>query len=165
MGWVPVATLMSGMLLSNAGGQDLQIVNTHRTSVVETAYNLEVADFGAYFVGQHHVLVHNCSINNYVDLTTPSRRKHILDGDATGGGHRNGTGKPGKSEFPKDWTDEKILNEISDVATDPKLPTIRQPNGRNVTKGTRDGVDITVVQEQSAEIVTGFPTNVPKNPK
>jgi len=28
------------------------------------------------------------------------RRTHILDGDETGGGHRHGTGKPGKTEFP-----------------------------------------------------------------
>ena len=30
----------------------------------------------------------------------PERAMHILDGDATGGGHRYGAGKPGKTEFP-----------------------------------------------------------------
>jgi hypothetical protein len=28
------------------------------------------------------------------------RAAHILDGDATGGGHRHGTGVPGKTESP-----------------------------------------------------------------
>jgi uncharacterized protein RhaS with RHS repeats len=96
--------------------------------------------------------------------------KHILDGDgdAKGGGHRNGTGKPGKSEFPSDWSDEKVLGEISDVATDPESTVVTQPDGRIISQGTRDGIDIKTVQEpalRGGRIVTGYPTNTPKNPK
>ena len=32
---------------------------------------------------------------------TPERAGHILDGDRWGGGHRHGTGRPGKTEFPR----------------------------------------------------------------
>lgn len=39
--------------------------------------------------------------DDFVDLASSQRRKHILDGDATGGGHRAGTGKPGKVSFLK----------------------------------------------------------------
>lgn len=47
---------------------------------------------------------------------------HILDGDGpTSGGHRFGTGIPGKSEFPQNWSDQKIANVISDIATDPQV--------------------------------------------
>ena len=94
--------------------------------------------------------------------------QHILDGDATGGGHRPGTGNPGKSEFPADWSDEKIKGEISDVATDPKATRTPGRGGRTIVQGTRDGIDITVVVEppsKGGRIVTGFPTNVPRNPK
>lgn len=114
---------------------------------------------------------------NPVDLTDPQARKHILDGDETGGGHRHGTGKPGKSEFPKDWSDAKILHEISDVATDPNSKWTQQTGspGAKFTKsgkpvrwkveGTRDGVDITVIVEPDGRgIITGFPTNTPPNP-
>lgn len=114
---------------------------------------------------------------NPVDLTDPQARKHILDGDETGGGHRHGTGKPGKSEFPKDWSDAKILHEISDVATDPNSTWTQQTGspGAKFTKsgkpvrwkveGTRDGVDITVIVEPNGKgIITGFPTNTPPNP-
>lgn len=90
--------------------------------------------------------------------------RHILDGDATGGGHRAGTGISGKSEFPPSWSDEKILGEISDVATDPNSATSAGRGGRIITDGTRDGVDIRVVQEPGGRIVTGFPTNLPRNP-
>lgn len=33
--------------------------------------------------------------------------------------HRAEAGKPGKTEFPASWNDDKILKEVSDVATDP----------------------------------------------
>lgn len=102
-----------------------------------------------------------------VDLTTATRRKHILDGDVTGGGHRPGTGIPGKTEFPQGWSDDKIIHEISDIATDPKSTVKRSSNGRTEVTGTRDGVDIKVILGNSAEggnIITGFPTNLPRNP-
>ncbi|MHA6853564.1 DUF637 domain-containing protein, partial [Ralstonia pseudosolanacearum] len=94
---------------------------------------------------------------------------HILDGDGPGkgGGHRAGTGKSGKSEFPPSWSDEKIKGEVSDVATDPNSVRTPQQNGRIKVQGKRDGVDITVIVEPSSRggrIVTGFPTNTPRNP-
>jgi RHS repeat-associated protein len=89
---------------------------------------------------------------------------HILDGDATGGGHRPGTGEPGKSEYPSDWSDEKILGEVSDIATDPISSTRPGRGGRIVVQGTRDSIDITVIVDQNGRIVTGYPTNVPRNP-
>ena len=94
------------------------------------------------------------------DLTDDKGRKHILDGDETGGGHRAGTGKSGKSEFPADWSDEKILGEISDVATDPRSKTSQ---GGKVSEGARGGVDIKVVVG-GGRIKTGYPTNRPRNP-
>lgn len=97
-------------------------------------------------------------------LLDPKGEQHILDGDMTGGGHRPGTGKPGKSEFPKGWSDERIKGEISDVATDPA--SVRSPgrNGREIVRGTRGGIDIEVIMEPDGRIVTGYPTNVPRNP-
>lgn len=43
-------------------------------------------------------------------------RRHILDGepdDPTKGGHRPGTGREGKGEFPVGWTDERIMNAVA----------------------------------------------------
>ncbi|MBV8122380.1 MAG: EndoU domain-containing protein [Alphaproteobacteria bacterium] len=89
---------------------------------------------------------------------TPERRKHILEGDATGGGHRAGAGKLGKSEFPMDWSDDKIIKEIEDVANDTAIEP--QLSGDRIVKmGTRDGVDIKVVIDPRGEIVTGYPTD------
>ena len=104
----------------------------------------------------------------YVDLTDAQGKAHILDGEVRpdgsySGGHRPGTGYSGKSEFPKGWSDEKILHEISDVATDPAaVRTAQGPNTQIVT-GTRGGVEIKVVV-RNGRIVTGYPTNTPRNP-
>ncbi len=49
--------------------------------------------------------------------TTPERTKHILDGDSWGGGHRHGTGRPGKTEFRPDGTTTRLsgTSEMSPV--------------------------------------------------
>lgn len=106
--------------------------------------------------------------DDLVDLTSSSRRSHILDGEVRpngtyGGGHRAGTGFPGKSEFPASWSDDQIMHYISDVATDPLSTTVRT-QGRDVfVAGTRDGIDIEVLI-RNGEIWTAYPTNVPRNP-
>ena len=94
-------------------------------------------------------------------------KKHILDGDGpnSGGGHRAGTGKIGKSEFPADWSDAKIEGEISDIATDPSI-SWSDPDARGYVQGVgiRDGVEIKVVKNtKSGRIVTGYPLNLGRN--
>jgi hypothetical protein len=97
-----------------------------------------------------------------VDLASPQRRTHILDGDATGGGHR-WPGLPGKTPFPQSWSDDQIMHNVSDIATDPSLtPNYTKgapgsdytragdPSRYNVV-GQRDGIDIKVVVEPAGE--------------
>ncbi len=103
--------------------------------------------------------------DGFVDLASQKRRKHILDGDSTGGGHRPGTGKPGKSEFPQGWSDDQIMHAISDIATDPSAFRKAGRGGRTIAEGMRDGINIRVIQEPNGDIVSGFPTNVPRNPR
>ena len=89
---------------------------------------------------------------------TPERMVHILDGDSTGGGHRHGTGKPGKTEFPAGWNDKKIIDNALDVTRKPDNPPVRQDrNDTWLCSGTRANVEVSVVVERSGEIVTGWP--------
>ena len=104
-----------------------------------------------------------------VNLASSQRTQHILKGDATGGGHL-WPGLQGKTPFPKNWSSEKIMHEISDIATDPNL-TWKQITGKpgaQFTKsgkpvryeviGVRDGQKIKVIIEPSGEgIITGHP--------
>lgn len=103
---------------------------------------------------------------------SPERAAHILDGDSTGngGGHRHGTGRPGKTEFPASWDDQKVLDTVLDVARRPDRPPVRQEwNGRWVARGTREDVEIAVVMASDGRIWTGWPlpggAGVVKNPE
>jgi len=100
---------------------------------------------------------------------TPERETHILDGDSTGGGHRHGTGKPGKTEFPASWSDEKIIDTLVDVARRPgRAPGHQEWNDRWVARGTRDDVEMVAVITRDGCIWSGWPLpggpGVVKNP-
>jgi hypothetical protein len=106
-------------------------------------YDLTVETVHTFAVGEGGWVVHNCS-DELIDLSQADRRAHILDGDATGGGHRAGSGF-GKNEFPPDWSDNQIMDAVPDIATDPTLRWLTQPNGNIRVEGTRHGVDIRVI--------------------
>jgi hypothetical protein len=108
--------------------------------------------------------------DDLVNLASPGRTQHILGGEVRangtyGGGHRPGTGFPDKSEFPAGWSDDQIMHNISDVATDPALQW--RPGDRvgdYWVNGTRSNVDIEVLIRND-QIWTGYPTNVVPNPR
>lgn len=95
---------------------------------------------------------------------TDFRKDHILNR------HRAGTGKPGKTEFPTNWSDDRILHNISDVATDPRAITGVGKYNSPYTIGVRDGVEIRVDfypashSQYAGKISTAYPINVPANP-
>lgn len=96
----------------------------------------------------------------------PDRRRHILDGDRTGGGHRHGAGWPGKSEFPAGWDDGAIIGAVEAVANDPASEVRPAPRGRVAITGTHRGLRVMVVAEaDGATVVTGYPLDVPRNPR
>ena len=88
----------------------------------------------------------------------PERAVHILDGDASGGGHRHGTGRARKTEFPADWSDQKITDTITHVAQYPDSAPLHQAwNNRWLTRGTREGVDIVVIAQADGRIWSAWP--------
>jgi hypothetical protein len=90
---------------------------------------------------------------------TPERTTHILDGEPDGGGgHRHGTGKSGKTEFPASWDDKKIVDNVLDVGRRPDCaPTLQHWNDRWICTGTREDVEISVIVLRSGEIWTSWP--------
>ncbi|MEP7337337.1 MAG: DUF6861 domain-containing protein [Acidobacteriota bacterium] len=99
---------------------------------------------------------------------SPKRKAHILDGDATGGGHGPGRGTPGKSEFPGSLTDDQVIAGVEAIANDPakypggKIPT----SGRVKLSGEINGVKTTVIVEPAGEgVITAWPEGMPRNPK
>jgi hypothetical protein len=172
--WVDAGDLTVGDALLEADGTTELVTALSEVSRSATVHNLTVADIHTYFVvvGDAPTLVHNSSCT--VNLASPSRTQHILDGEnladgGIGGGHRAGTGA-GKSEFPAEWSDDVVMHNISDVATDPLLTWVQQTgrpgndftrNGdpvRFAVEGTRGGITMRVIIEpRGMGIVTGFP--------
>jgi hypothetical protein len=104
-----------------------------------------------------------------IRLTDAQRRTHLLGGDETGGGHRHGTGRPGKTEFPADWDDDRIVDAILAVARDPdQAPKHQNWNDRWRISGERDGVRIVAVVQSDGSVWTAWPDRrspgVTKNP-
>jgi hypothetical protein len=99
-------------------------------------------------------------------VITPERRDYILNGKGRGGGHKFGTNKPGKAEFPKGWSDDKIMEQIKSVGDDPASSRRVDTDGRIIIEGTREGIDIRVVVESDGVTVrSAYPTNTPRNPR
>jgi hypothetical protein len=101
---------------------------------------------------------------------SPERATHILDGEPRGGGHRHGTGRSGKTEFPASWDDEKIMDNALDVARRPDdAPTLQHRNNRWICTGTREDVEVSVIVLRSGEVWTSWPEEggpgVVRNPR
>ena len=98
-------------------------------------------------------------------VLSEDRRRYILDGDdKDGGGHGPGREMPTKSVFPSDWSDEKAIEAIIDVANDPTSVRMPANGGRTIVRGNRDGVEIEVIIGRDGRaIVTAYPTNTPPN--
>lgn len=96
------------------------------------------------------------------------RRTHILDGDATGGGHGPGRQIPGKSEFPPSLSDNQIIEGVERIANDPNsYPSGVVPTGpgRFAAVGEINGVPTRVIVEPGGEgVITAWPIGVPRNP-
>lgn len=89
---------------------------------------------------------------------TADRHAHILDGDGTGGGHRHGLGRPGKTEFPAGWDDAVVSRNVLSAAREPDGPPVRQNwNDRWRIEGKQDGVDIVVIVASDGLIWTAWP--------
>jgi hypothetical protein len=91
------------------------------------------------------------------------------DPDGRGGGHRHGTGKPGRTEFPARWSDDQIISNVDDVAEHPDN-VVPSNQGRPWYVGVRDGVAITaVVNRRDNSVRTAWPDagspGVVSNPK
>ncbi|MFF3367199.1 EndoU domain-containing protein [Streptomyces misionensis] len=120
--------------------------------------------------GKTPVLVHNSNCGGVGrELIDGDAQYHIITGNRTGGGHK-WPGRPGKSVFPADWSTDKILDGVAEVATNPssKWEWVKGAPGSTLTRrgapsrvaitGVYDGVDVKVIYEPASDrIITGYP--------
>ncbi|MFP1787768.1 EndoU domain-containing protein, partial [Lonsdalea quercina] len=110
---------------------------------------------------------------DYTDILSPEAKQHILYGDSSSSGGHIFPGNPRKTTFPSNWTAEKIVHEIGDVATSPNTQWYAQTGtgGLYTSKGdpakwvayeVRDGVRLRVVyQPATGKVITAFPDSKP----
>jgi len=111
--------------------------------------------------------------DQFVDVISPESRTHILDGDGPGSGGHLWPGQEGKTPFPESWSGDKVIHEVSDIATSPTTTWFAQTGSGGIyTKSgkaakwvaweVRDGTRVRVVFEPATgRVVTGFPDDSP----
>ena len=83
-GWTDTEALKPGMAVVTIDGRGMVIDSVEPNVRTDATYNLTVADFQTYFVGERRVLVHNCP-NNSPDVVTANGQKASADGTPLGG--------------------------------------------------------------------------------
>jgi hypothetical protein len=95
---------------------------------------------------------------------SPARRIHILDGDATGGGHGPGRKLSRKVQFPGTLTDDEIIAGIEAITNDAaNYPggSIPASSGRFKIADYINGIRTSVIVDPSgAEVITAWPESV-----
>lgn len=103
--------------------------------------------------------------NDNTPTITRARAEHILYGDARGGGHLHGVGKPCKSEFPQSWDADKIIREVKKAAANDNARWEQQNNGYYVAEIPIETVRVRIVLDENKDsVITAYPVNVKRNP-
>jgi hypothetical protein len=104
------------------------------------------------------------AVDDVVDNLVGFRRDYIING------HKSDAGKPGKTEFPSNWDDDKIVNEVNKIANNPNAPGGIGKCDSPYKTGTVDRIEIRVdfypsMHPTSAgKVSTAYPTNTNPNP-
>ncbi|MEC8009788.1 MAG: polymorphic toxin-type HINT domain-containing protein, partial [Pseudomonadota bacterium] len=80
--WIESAKLQQGMVLTDEAGQKVEVVQLQELGKTQDTYNIEVADFHTYFVGESKVLVHNecaCKLNESPALKDSDYNPDVVD--------------------------------------------------------------------------------------
>ena len=168
-------------LLYHSGGGRYRVLQDFRQGLHRQLYN---AYRGSVRAGRGAGASEDPAL---IDLTTPERRAHILEGEGSAqGGHawppnpEGGVGGGPKTPFPREWNDDLIIDVVSDITRDPLTIWTQQtgpgqgsqvhglPDNPPTTNAgapvryradvVRDGITIRVIAEPGGEgIVSAFP--------
>jgi filamentous hemagglutinin len=170
---VPVSALTSYETMTPAKAAEIMASGVPTSEAKLVQYVLAKA---VLTVARSSDLGLSASNQKYVDILSPEAKQHILYGDSpTQGGHLY-PGNPGKTVFPQNWSADKVVHEIGDIATSPDTQWFAQTGtgGLYTNAGkparwaaweVRDGVRVRVVYEPAnGKIITAFPDSNPTPP-
>lgn len=88
MGWKRTEELAPGMAVVTADGRGMVVASVTETERTANTYNLTVADFETYFVGEPRILVHNCPDGRTAsDPLRTENGRQVPDPEARGAAH------------------------------------------------------------------------------
>ncbi|MGW3124663.1 RHS repeat-associated core domain-containing protein, partial [Streptomyces sp. NPDC001107] len=127
--WIDAGDLHPGMTLRTEDGHQAKIATVRHFTKHQITHDLTVSSVHTYYVlaGETPVLVHNCGGIGRELLGDDAQ--HILDGHAY-------PGLPGKTVFPKGWSDDDILDAVADVATNPNSTRVWKTGSANYAERT-----------------------------
>lgn len=157
---VPLTGLSAAGLAAGVG-----LAGVSGAALVEAARGADAVDLFAANVDQNSTTptenwqeVHGEPLAPDQINLSPQREAHILDSDETGGGHFYGTGIPDKSEFPKEWGDDVIVERVLDVGRNPdSVPIFNERTGNWEAEGVREGVVIRTIVGPDGYVHTAHP--------
>ncbi len=129
-GWVETKDLSAGMIAKTRDGRGLKILSSTNMSRIEGTYNLSVADFETYFVGEHRVLVHNCDNPQNV-ANSPRLKKQLSTESANSAFTETGELSQGAIDGSREIIPSSKLGnpDIPDGFSKHSTSTHQSPNG------------------------------------
>nr|WP_260867331.1 polymorphic toxin-type HINT domain-containing protein [Streptomyces sp. SAJ15] len=129
--WVDAGDLKPGVSLRTPDGDTVTVKGIRHFEKRQRTHNLTVSDVHTYYVlaGATPVLVHNSNCGIGRQLIGEKDSQHILDGHAY-------PGLPGKTVFPKGWSDDDILDAVANVATSPNSTRVWKTGSANYAERT-----------------------------
>jgi RHS repeat-associated protein len=145
-GWKRTEELVAGMAVVTRDGRGMMLISAVETDRTDATYNLTVADFETYFVGEQRVLVHNCDVPRNADGTfasrggssrtasdefTPSQRRSTLQNNRDANGGSLTYEKCGRNDLVSGVGSERGVQTPANQAQIHHDPPISQGGGRD----------------------------------
>ena len=116
-GWKKTAELEPSMAVVTKDGRGMIVASVTEIARTDATYNLTIADFETYFVGENGVLVHNCKVKSAVEgvklqkqLASEAQVSQLKDG---GGKVISQPAKQADAVAAKTGSDPKNIQKVS----------------------------------------------------
>ena len=134
--WIESTKLKPSMVLTDEAGQKVEVVELQKLGKTQDTYNIEVADFHTYFVGESKVLVHNecsCKLNESPALKDSDYHPDVVDE----------RGKSNQQEYEKIEAEERSkdpnFGRYPSLEYDPATKSWKSKEGLIYEQGSKHG--------------------------
>ena len=145
--WLQTMELKPGMEIQRARGPPAKVVSVENTGKIKPTFNLEVADFHTYFVGEQLAWVHN---NNNCPIFGNAQKTSVGGSQTT----HAATSQRIANEMAASGKYKSVhMNQKISTITDGKNPSLKQPDVAGVRHdGKVDAVEVRSGNQQDGAL-------------